>query len=462
MNERLRAPAFAGAVGVLLAVGVLVDMATVGVSSPTPARARRGGLAARAVFCPPTSGEQATTRASAVATGGATSVMVDSGDGTADLDSRRSLGVNKESNDPVELVAYGGPIAAGGVVATGEPVGGTGALLCAAVASPRWYFAAGSASLGSDERILLYNPFPDEAVVRVNFFTPEGRELRTTFEEVPVPARSWESVEINEAIRVTTAVSVAVSASRGRVVAWRELFAKPEELPSGLQASVGAYAPATEWYFPDGAIGPGADERISLFNPTGQQAEVSIALSTAQETIQGRRLMEIPVPRRSTLSVSLEDSLREPNVLTGVSAIVTSLNDVNIVAERTVWYSTGDVTGVASEIGARGPETRWVLPPAAVKPTTDAVTVMNPGAEAVRVAVEFLRTNDAPIVPGDLQEIRLRPGARVKLPVGDFTAGRSIPAIVTATGPVVAERFSYSNAGSDVGSVIGIPLRQSP
>jgi hypothetical protein len=461
VNERLREPAFAGAIALMLAVGVLVDVATGGVSAPARQLPGPGALSARAVFCPPTSGEQATARASVVATGRET-VMVDTGAETRDLNPDRSLGVNRDSNEPLEILGYGRPVVAGVAVSTGGSAEGAGALLCSGVASPQWYFAAGSASLASDERILLYNPFPDEAVVRVNFFTPEGRELRTTFEEVPVPARSWESVEINEAIRVTTAVAVAVNASRGRVVAWRELFAKPEQLPSGLQATVGAPASAPEWYFPDGAIGPGADERIALFNPTGRQAEVAITLSTTQETIQGRRLMEIAVPRRSTLQVSLEEKLRLPAELTGVSATVISLNGVDIVAERTVWYSTGEVRGVASEVGARRPALRWALPPAAVSPTTDAVTVMNPGAEPVTVAIEFLRTNDAPIAPGDLQEIHLRPGSRVKLPVGEYTAGRSVPALVTASGPVIAERFSYSNQDSDAGSLIGIPLRQWP
>lgn len=461
MNDRLREPAFVGAIALVLGIGVLLDVATGGVERPGTTPPRTADLAARAVFCPPTTGEGAAARTAAVSDA-RDQIGVNVAGEMSDLAPNRALGVKSDSKEPSEIVAYGGPVRAGAAVVTKGPVQGSEAMLCSAAASPKWYFAAGSASLGSQERILLYNPFPDEAVVRVNFFTPEGRELRTTFEEVPVPAHSWESVNINEAIRVTTAVAVVVDASRGRVVAWRELFASPEELPSGLQGSVGAPAPAPEWYFPDGAIGPGVDERIALLNPSGRQAEVAITLSTADETIQARRLMEIAVPRRSSLSIQLEDQLRAPAELTGVSATVTTLNDVDIVAERTVWYDTGEISGVASEIGARRPTTRWVLPPAAVNPSTDAVTVMNPGPEPVSVAVEFLRTNDDPIVPGDLQQIQLRPGTRLKLAVGEFTQGRAVPALLTASGPVVAERFSYSRAGADVGSVIGVPLRQSP
>ena len=461
MTDRTRATAFAGAVAFLLAAGLLIDAAASGVSKPAPPSQPAPGIAARALFCPPTTGERPQTRTSVVASRART-VEVDAGAGIVGVEPDRSVGINRDSPEPVQVVAFGAPVVAGTALATRGPVEGAGALLCSTTASSQWYFAAGSASLGSRERILLYNPFPDEAVVRVNFFTPEGRELRTTFEEVPVPARSWQSVDINDAIRVTTTVAVLVNASRGRVVAWRELFANPENLPSGLQSTIGVSSPAPEWYFPDGALGPGVDERIALLNPSGREAEVTITLTSAAETLQARNLMEISVPRRSSVSIPLEDRIKPPEELTGVSATVTSANGVDVVAERTVWYDTGELTGVASEIGARQPATRWVLPPASVHPSTDAVTIMNPGTEAATIAVEFPRTNDDPIAPEDLQHIQLRPGARVKLAVGEFTDGRSVPAVLTASQPVVAERFSYSSVDSDVASLIGVPIRQLP
>lgn len=461
MREQLREPVFAGVLAIAIAIGLLIDVATGGVGEPPTTTSTPSDLAARAVFCPPTSGQSPNARTSVVSAA-ERALKVDAGGEMNDLAPDRALGINSDSAEPSEVVGYGGPVAAGTAVVTQDPVAGAGAMRCSQIASPTWFFAAGSASLGSRQRILLFNPFPDEAVVRVNFFTPEGRELRTTFEEVPVPAHSWEFVDINDAIRVTTTVAVVVNASRGRVVAWRELFADPDELPSGVQASTGAPSPGAEWFFPEGGMGPGVDERIALLNPTGREAEVAITLATSEETIQARRLMEIPVPRRSSISIQLEEQLRAPAEPTGISATVTSLNGVGIVAERIVWYDTGESTGVASEIGARRAAARWALPPAAIHPATDAVTVMNPGAEPVTFAVEFLRTNDDPIAPQDLQQIQLRPGARVKLPVADFTDGRAAPALITASGPVVAERFSYSNQGADFSSVIGVPIRPLP
>jgi hypothetical protein len=465
MNERLREPAFAGALALMFLIGVLFDLFGDAVEPAPPSRSVRGELPARATFCPASSGGGATTRAAVIATDPTPApAKVTSGSGTEALDLApdRALGFEAKQDKGLELAGYGAPISAGAMISTKGPVQGSGALLCSANASSRWFFAAGSASLGSDERIILYNPFPDEAVVRLTFFTTEGIEERATFEEIPVPARSLVAAHINEGIRTQLKVAVSAIASRGRVIAWRELYADPEQLPSGLQASAGAVATSLEWYFPEGAIGPGVEEQIALLNPSGREAEVSIRLSGMEKTIPARRLMEIPVPRRSLVSVSLEEELQAPKDLTGVSATVTSINGVGIVAERTVWYSTNEITGVASETGVRRPSTAWALPPAAIQPTTDSVTLMNPGAEPVTASIVFLRRDDEPITPADLDGIRLRAGSRIKIPVGEFTDGRSVPAIVTASGPIVVERFSYSSAVDDVASVMGIPIRQLP
>ncbi|MDQ4026708.1 MAG: hypothetical protein M3214_01465, partial [Actinomycetota bacterium] len=241
-----------------------------------------------------------------------------------------------------------------------------------------------------------------------------------------------------------------------------ELFSRPEELPPGVQTSLGATSGGRRWFFPEGAIGPGAAERISVLNPSDQEASVSVSLATSESTVQPRRLLELAVPRRSAISLPLEEFVQPPKELISISATVTSLNEVDVVAERTVWYSTHDISGVASETGAREASDRWLLPPAAIEPSTDAVAIMNPSSRRAEIDVSFLRAEEEPLVPQELQGLVLRPGSRVKLPVGDFTAGRPMIARVAASEPVVTERFSYSDGDSDVASVMGLPVTQLP
>jgi hypothetical protein len=464
-SDRFKEAAFAGVVVVGIAGGLLIDAVAGDVPGQTPELERRPAFSARAVFCPPSSGQGAAVAQVAVGSLSDAPTSVGIEPVRADrIDVAPGRAAIFDHDDPraLDVVGYGGPVAAGAVTASREPVTGLGAAPCSAVASTDWYFAAGSASLSSQQRILIYNPFPDEAVVRMTFYTPAGPESKTTFQEVPVPARAWRQVDINKAIRVRGVVAVALHATRGRVVAWRELFARPEELPPGVQTSLGATAGARRWFFPEGAIGPGAAERIAILNVGDREATVSISLATLERVIQPRRLLEVAIPPRSAMSLPLEEYVSPPKDLTSISATVASLNDVDVVAERTVWYSTDEISGVASETGARAAAQQWLLPPAAIEPTTDAVTLMNSGSRRAEIDISFFRGEDEPLTPEELRGLVLRPGSRVKVPVGDYTAGRPMVARITASEPVVAERFSYSEGHSDISSVIGLQVRPSP
>ena len=456
MSERYRELVFAGVIVAGLAGGGLFDWVAGDVPAPPPPVVAHGEFVARAVFCAPTGGDGRRQIAVAASDGGAVPVGIGDDD-REDLAEGRSLIVRSKVPDPTPVTGYDGPVAAAGAVSSTAPVGGATAAQCARSASPRWFFAGGSAGLDFDERILLYNPFPDEAVVRLSFFTPQGQETKASFEEVPVPAGEFEAVQINEAIRVRKAVSVAVEARRGRVVAWKEVFARPDDRPRGVQGTLGANATATSWYFPDGAIGPGADQRLSVLNPTSNEAVIHVTLTTSEETLQPEKLLEVAVPRRSTLTLKLDDFVTKKD-FSSISTTVESVNGVGIVAERTVWYSTDELSGVTSDTGLRRPVERWMLGPASLTPTTDSITVMNPTASATTVSMSLLRPDGDAIEPDELQDLEVGAGSRRRLPVGSYTNGRPMVAIVTADGPVLAERFSYSEADSDVAAVMGLPL----
>jgi Family of unknown function (DUF5719) len=461
MNGGRKELVFAGAIVAALALGGLFDLVTDDVDAPEPAAAASGDFVARAVFCPPSAAEGGLSNV-AVASESETPATVGLGSAEARrLDAGRALILRSENRSATAPTGYSAGIGASSAMSSSGPVGGAGAAQCARSASTRWYFAGGSAALDFDERILLYNPFPDEAVVRLNFYTPQGQETKTSFEEVPVPARDYEIVEINKAIRVKSTVAVGVTAKRGRVVAWKQVFARPEDRPRGVQATLGANGTSTSWYFPDGAVGPGADERLSIVNPNPMEAVVSVTIATAEETLQPQKLLELSVPRRSTLSLKLSDYVARKEFVS-ISATVNSVNGVGVVAERTVWYSTGALSGVTTDTGLRQPTTKWMLGPATVSPTTDAVAVMNPSPRPARVSISLLRPDADPLVPDELQNLRITAGSRAKLAIGSFTRDRPMIAIVSSDEPVLAERFSYSAADADVGAVMGLPFRLSP
>ena len=182
-----------------------------------------------------------------------------------------------------------------------------------------------------------------------------------------------------------------------------------------------------------------------------------MSLVTSGRSEGSAPLTEISVPPRSTVAVTLDESMISESGA-GTSAIVQSVNGVPVVAERTVFYATEEVDGVASEIGAPSATERWLLGLATSRPETDSVVLLNPGAGDVTVTLELLRVDGRTLKPRTLRDLAVARGARLRVPISDQTDGEAMGVIVTATGPVVAERFSYSSGAGDVASLMGIPL----
>jgi hypothetical protein len=356
----------------------------------------------------------------------------------------------------MNVVGYAGAAIASAVTTGSSGVGATG---CSSVAGRRWYFAEGSSALGYDERLILYNPFPDEAVARVSFITPSGKQTKANLSDQAVPAGATSVLRLNRFILKEPLLSIEVDAIRGRLVAWRSLAAHARSRPRGLQLSLGATNSHPEWFFPDGAVGDGYDERIALLNPNSKAAQVSISVLNTKRTAQPAKLLNITIPPASSKSVAPASAITGcRKKVCGLGAVVTATNGVGVVAERTVWYSTGHLQGVASEIGTPVTAERWYLGPASFAPTRDSVVVMNPTTADAIVSLT-LETNDrAPRAPGPLQHLKLRAGTRLEVPVNRWTRGRPVIVLLTSDQQVAAERFSYSQRGHDASALMGRAL----
>jgi hypothetical protein len=458
MSERSRELAFVAIGLLLIALGIGFDAFAGGVEEPDEARLE-GGISARAVFCPPTSGNSGSAlMVSAAAAEGTAAVGLEpDASAPVELATGTSFATKLSGREPSEVVGYGHPVAAAALLSASGPVRGAAASGCSPLAAGEWFLAAGSAALDSDERVLLYNPFPDEAVVRLSFYTPRGLETKTSLQDIAVPARSWVDQPINEAIRVRGTVGARVVAKRGRVVVWREMFTKAGDRPRSAQLSLATPTTSGAWYFADGGIGPGVEESVSLLNPEGREAIVSIAVMTSRETLQPQKLLEFPVPRRSAVAIRLEDFVQKPEALTGASVIVKSVNGVEVAAERSVSYTTERVSGAASEAGSMAAHESWLLPPAAAAPNDDAVALLNPLARPVVVDFSVLG-RESPREPESLQGIRIPPGRRVRVSVEDVVGNEPLAVLARGSGPFVAERWAYSPSDDDVSVVRGLPI----
>jgi len=460
MRTYLREWGLAGAVAAIVLIGLLIE----GVAGEVAATERRppsgDRFVERGVFCPPSLPNTKTFLTAS--TVGKESVPVGiepTRPEPIELDPRRLFVQELPDSGPADVTGFGSPVFAGVVLRTEKPQEGEAASRCSPRAASTWHFAAGASTLGADERLLIYNPFPDEAVVRVAFLTSGAEIRKASLDDVAVPARSAAFVRVNRYVQLQRVLAATVEAERGRVVAWKVLFDRPEKAPRGTQMALGVSRSAPTWYFPEGQIGPGADTRIVIANPNPDvEATVTVSVVTGEEIVQPPDLVEMPIPALSARLIRLESTLaRRQRELGGVSVVVQSTNGTGIIAERTVRYSD-PVNGSTAEIGSPVAGERWFVPPGTLDPSTDTVVVMNPGEGEVTLDLEILRAGRAPLAPDDLQGRTLASGDRLKIGVVEWTRGQTAAVLVDSSGPVVVERFSYSSIRDDAGSVMGVPL----
>jgi len=438
----------------LAGIGLLVQAAGETVASPEPEPLSGGAFLERSVFCPP----KPSTEGAAMTAVGATHEEVDltvSYEPSGEMEDVQSGGIATRQSDEEGLTAvgFGAPLS-GGAIGAYEIAGGSTGALCSSKTSDTWYFPFGTSDLGYNEYILLYNPFPDEAVARIVFADNAGERAKPALDDIAVPAGSTTEVPINEFIGTQPFVATRVEAVRGRFVAWRVIFHKPENGPRGVSMTLGAPEAAPTWFFPEGVVGSGAGESIGIINPTDEEAVVSVTLVTGDRVIAAPDLTEVKVARRTAEVIRLDLIPRlSTQELTHASAVVSSANGVEIAAERKISSEIGTLEGISTETGSITTATDWLIPPPVPGPQTDTVSILNPTNKTATLSIA-LQTTEGTKRPKSLSAIKVGAGLRKQVPIGAY--GNTTVAIVKSNEPVVAERSGRSAV--DIGDAFGVPV----
>lgn len=402
---------------------------------------------------------ESTTRLCPVATSGRGALWVAAGDsparvafepqeqGSATLGARTLLR-HKAQEQPVSVVGYDAPVTAG--AAFGFPFG-TGAAPCATTASDIWYFAQGNTDNQFNQRIILYNPFPEEASVRITLYKKNGTRSPSLLSDRPVGANEHAIIDFVDDTDPMGKVGAEIVASRGRIVAWRSMTVRLDGRPQGTEFSLGASQPATDWYFPAGGADDETFTSIEVLNPGDGEASITVSLATPRGRIEHPSLEQIVIPPTSARPLDLKKVLQGEEIPESFGVIVRSNSAV--VAERTIG-STGLRPGRSSEVGATAAARQWTLPPVGVGATEDRLVVMNPGNEGARVQVALARLDGAPVEPKQLR-VTVRRGTTLELGLGRWQGQAPFAALVRSSQPVVVER-SAQYAG-DRTSAIGVP-----
>ncbi len=344
-----------------------------------------------------------------------------------------------------------------GGVAVEQTVSGTlgeSTAPCATSASDKWYIAEGSTALNHTLFLGLFNPFPDDAIIDMDFATDQGRTAPGAFQGVVVPARSVLAVNIGDHVRRREHVSIAATARRGRIVVGR---IQTRTLPrAGLVMSLAASAPQRFWDFPDGIVSDAVSERFHMYNPTKEDANVQLALTLDQGAAEPFEL-KVPAGERLTL-----DPGTESRVPKGVGHAATVRSDVPIVVERTLDYvAPAPRVGLSHMLGATTEALHWLLPQGGATDVLEEwVVVHNVGRRAARVSITAITGGVRERLEG-LQAVEIPGGQRRTFRLLDTVNRADLPLAVDASGPVVVERVLARVGRTGVSHSIAIPVRDS-
>lgn len=349
---------------------------------------------------------------------------------------------------------------------------GTDTAACATSASDRWYFASGTTTRDADEVLVFFNPFPDDAIVDASFVTDEGRRTPGVFRGLPVPGRSVVAVPVTRQVTVARQVSTTVVVRSGRVIVDRiqsfdgrgsatteeEAAAEPFR-PKGLTVALGVPRPAATWAFPVGPKAEGVHERFVVYNPSEDQAEVDLAVTLEDPRRNGEiDPFQLSIAPLSFGEIDLDTETRVPPGITHTT-VVRSTNGVAVVVDRlaaTVDPFPSTATWVSS--GSPLAATTWVFADgtSVAGQTSERLAVSNPAGTPVRVRVQAFGNGEL-VEVRQLGDVTLAAGAHVQLDVGDRVRQADLSLLVTASGPVVAERLLFEVTGGG-STAVGVPL----
>lgn len=337
---------------------------------------------------------------------------------------------------------------------------------CASTSADAWHFAAGTTRKGAREVISIFNPFPGDAVIDMEFTADGSVRSPRIYSGLVIPSGAVLPVEITDVVTLFDTVSARISVRTGRVVADRLMSVEPDPDAGGgggLSVAVGAVQPSDVWVFPAGGA-PATTDAIVITNPsTTDEAEVDVEIRLDVPEFNGTvepvglkirpgRTEVVVLAGASELVSSGRPIDASARILDDVGywAAVRSLNGVPVVAER-LTIATEPTPAFAAAPGLPVAATSFVMT------TGDGggeIVVVNPAAD--RIAQLDIR------VMFEGQEFQVSSdevGQQARLVLDTELLGIPGDAVVRieATAPVFVER-RMSLDGRGAFTVPGIPV----
>jgi hypothetical protein len=292
--------------------------------------------------------------------------------------------------------------------------------------APDWYLAEGTTAWGFEEYVLVQNPNPAPASVRVTFMKPGGSTQEYSYD---MNANSRLTIFVNALVPASD-VSTHVHADLP-VVAERAMYWGDRR---GGHTAVGANSPGLDWYLAEGTTAWGFEEYVLVQNPNPSPASLLVTfMKTGGSTLE----FTFSMAGYSRLTLPVNDLVPSSDVSTHVHA------DLPVVAERAMYW--GGKEGGHATLGVTAGCATWYL----AEGSTDwgfeqYVLVQNPNAAPATVIFTFMKPGGSLV-----RSVRsVGPSSRFTLNVAEVVPGSDVSTFVWADQPVIVERAMYWPRGT--------------
>ena len=227
--------------------------------------------------------------------------------------------------------------------------------------------------------------------------------------------------------------------SNNQVVAERTMNFQTQTT-SGGTSSLGARNASKVWHFAEGFTGDGFDTWLILTNMRSKSTVANLKFMTSSGVAKRKR---IRLRAKSRTSVYVN------NIMRGKSFSLRVSTRLPIVAERSVYFNSGDRSGGHSTVGVRNPNKKWYFVGGYQADTHDTwLLLSNPGRFTTEARISYSLPNGQ---PGASQVVKMKPFSRQSIYVNGQISGE--PSIVVAANrKIVAERTVYFKLDNKTGA----------
>ncbi len=293
--------------------------------------------------------------------------------------------------------------------------------------SRTWFLAEGSTQPPFDTWIVLQNPQPLPANVRLRLMPESGEIIEVNQPLAPLARVGLHMNDVLPSIGFATFVSSDLP-----IVVERSMYFANG---TGGHGSVGVKTPGKTWFLAEGDTRAGSDTWILLQNPGSEVANVALTLMTEDGTTTPAYYALDPSTRLSLFADTVA-----PNTTFGARIDA----DQPIVVERSVYLFGG--AGGHNAAAVPIPDTEWYVPGGSTRGSNrEVLALLNPNAEATQVDVTFAGgESQLPVT----RSVLMRPTSRMTFDVNQFMPDSDVSARIVADKPVVVERTIYHGSGA--------------